>query len=761
MPLLRKRRRQRLAFRGGRAARAFAWIVVRLRWLVIAAWIAAAVVATISLPALGTAGSVSLQGLVPEDAEAIETEERAARLFELPFSPHTVIVQRDPDGLSAAAQRDALAGAAAVRGREAAGLEDIAVAVPLVNAQGFVPGSKEALTTIATYLFFAGDVSLTDQEQLAARYADTFLAEPEHAVVGVTGVAPARMQAWREIDSSLVWVTLATIGVVALLVGVAFRSAVAPLVVLAAAGIAYLVSVRVVGWIGSKVDLDVPSEVEPVLVVLLLGIVTDYAVFYLARMRHRLLAGEDRVVAAEGAATDYTPIVVTAGLIVAAGTATLLAGTLDFFRAFGPGMALTVLVSLAVAITLVPALLAVLGRVLLWPGRAAAAVDRDEFAPDDEAEREQVLRSRSLRARTIRLSTRKPVAATIVALCVVVLGVACYGLVDLRLAFTEITGLPSDTEQRRAYDELGEGFAPGILAPTTILVEGGGALDEEALDRFRESVAGEPGVAGVIGPGNALAEAQEELFVGEDGQAARYLVVLDTDPTGGEALDDLEALRGRAAELAGRSGLDGVEVSFSGDTALASETVDTMTGDLLRIGLAAGLVNLLFLIVFLRALVAPLYLLAASLLALAASLGLTTFVFQELLGNGHLTYYVPFAVAVLLLSLGSDYNVFVVGRIWQEAERERLRDAVALAAPRASRTIAIAGLALALSFAALAIVPLTAFRELAFAMAVGVLVDAFLVRALLIPALISVFGDLSWWPSRRARQGRALGQAGR
>ena len=96
---------------------------------------------------------------------------------------------------------------------------------------------------------------------------------------------------------------------------------------------------------------------------------------------------------------------------------------------------------------------------------------------------------------------------------------------------------------------------------------------------------------------------------------------------------------------------------------------------------------------------APLYLLLASALAFTATLGLTTFVFQTLLGNEELTYYVPFAVAVLLVSLGSDYNVFLVGRIWQEAEHVDVRKAIAIAAPRASRTIAVAGLALALSFA--------------------------------------------------------------
>ena len=132
--------------------------------------------------------------------------------------------------------------------------------------------------------------------------------------------------------------------------------------------------------------------------------------------------------------------------------------------------------------------------------------------------------------------------------------------------------------------------------------------------------------------------------------------------------------------------------------------------------------------------------------ALAATLGLTTYLFQDLLGYDELTYYVPFAAAVLLVSLGSDYNVFVAGEIGREADRRPMREAVAIAAPRASRAIAVAGIVLAASFATLAIVPLRAFHELAFALAVGVLVDAFVVRSLLVPGLISFIGRVSFWP---------------
>ena len=129
--------------------------------------------------------------------------------------------------------------------------------------------------------------------------------------------------------------------------------------------------------------------------------------------------------------------------------------------------------------------------------------------------------------------------------------------------------------------------------------------------------------------------------------------------------------------------------------------------------------------------------------------------FQAWLGQQDLGYYVPFAAAVLLVSLGSDYNIFVVGRIWEEARRLPLRDAIASAAPRASRTITIAGLTLAMSFAILAIVNLMEFRELAFAMAAGVLIDAFFVRSVLVPALISLFGRAGGWPWARLADERA------
>jgi RND superfamily putative drug exporter len=183
--------------------------------------------------------------------------------------------------------------------------------------------------------------------------------------------------------------------------------------------------------------------------------------------------------------------------------------------------------------------------------------------------------------------------------------------------------------------------------------------------------------------------------------------------------------------------------------ALGLSLVDAAAADLVRVAAAVVLVDLLLLVVFLRALVAPLYLLATSVLAVGAALGLTTWVLQDLLGRDGVIFYVPFAAAVLLVALGSDYNIFSVGYIWEEARRRPLPDALAVAVPRSTRAINAAGVTLAVSFALVALIPVAPFEELAFAVAVGVLIDAFVVRSLLVPAPVSLVGRAGGWPSRR------------
>ncbi len=712
-----------------------AWLLVRLRLLVVPAWIVAAVLATTQLPSFTDRPSSELGGLVPTNSQSADVERQGAAAFGTPLLSRVAIVQRDPGGLSRDEQARALRRAVRIdRGQDEA-LHSIAFALPISNAGGVFPSSREHGTTVITYLYFRPATSIGAQLALAHTYEER-IRRAGDPVAGVTGTIAAREAEFEEINHALPLVEAATVALIALILLVVFRAVGPPLVTLAAAAVSYLISVRLLTWLADWMGTEIPREVQPVLVALLLGLTTDYAVFFLSGVRGRLVEGESPVRAAYGTARTVLPIVVTAGLIVAVGSGSLVIGNLGFFRAFGPGMAVTVLVTLAVAATLVPALLAIFGRALFWPGLRTAE-------PREPSER---------RRRLGRFATARPIAIALVVVTTAGLIVAASEARSTALGLTLLRGLPPSNEVTRASAAAGAGFTRGIIAPTEILLRGQELGEQrDRLVRFQSSLAEMHGVAGVIGVADQPEWVHQPLFVNSRGDAARFAVVLNDDPLSTRAISTLHRLQDGLPSMLQRAGLGDAEFGVAGDTALAGEAVKTVHSDIARVAIALLLANLVLLALFLRALLAPLYLLAASVLALTAAIGITTWVFQDLLGHQDLTYYVPFAAAVLLLSLGSDYNIFIAGRIWQEAERRPFRAAIRYATPRASGTIATAGVTLAGSFALLALIPIRPMRELAFVMAVGILVDSFLVRSILVPSLAASFGRASWWPNTPPR----------
>jgi putative drug exporter of the RND superfamily len=745
----------------GRLWRGVAWAVVALRWVFLLGWIVAGLAAVRFLPTLQEAEPSQLNSLIPDNSSAVQTEERTFRAFHLPLLSRVQIVQRDPQGLSEQAQARVVARAGAVAvGHPQGRYAGLLGAIPILNTAGAFPGAQEHGTTAITYLFLDPQLSMFDQDAVAHRFAQDQMSEPVDHLVGVTGAIPARVEQANRIGTKLPLVELATVILVALVVGLHFRSFLAPIATLAAAGLAYLVAIRVLAFAGERAGISVPAEMEPLVVVLLLGIVTDYSIFFLSGMRHRLASGDSRLEGARTTTAEFMPIILTAGLIVAAATFSLLAATLGFFRALGPGLAITVMVGLVLSITFVPAMIAILGRAMFWPRRPPVAhgpepseaheapgeadVDRTGFAG-----RHHEHEAASWRRRVATSLTRRSVAGMATLGVTLLLVAAASGLLHAGLGISLTDELPSGTEPVRAADAAAAGFVPGITSPIEVLLTGHHLDQQEgAMSRLNHLLDGQPGVAGVIGPGSVPGPSLEPVFLTRRGIAARFEVVLQDDPLGSQGLSDLRTLQARVPHLLIRAGLRGTRASFAGDSALARETIDGTVHDLGRIAIAALAVSFVLLVIFLRALIAPLYLLAASVLALGAALGLTTYVFQDLLGHPGISYYVPFAAAVLLVALGSDYNVFVVGRIWEEARVRPLREAIAVAVPRASRAITVAGLALAGTFALLALVGILPFVELAFAMVVGILLDTFLVRSLLVPSLISLFGRASYFPRR-------------
>jgi len=778
------RRQQRQRAATGALARACGAVIVGLRYPIVAGWIVAVVAAMHFLPQLSQSGGPA--SLVPSSAPAVQTEVTATRIFGEPLDAQVVVVQRAGRGLTPRAQADAIRNAVSVDTGRAAGtpIAGLAGAVPIPNTGGAFPGSRERSTTVITFLYFQPGMSPAAQTLAGELYARQFASAPAAHLIGVTGVAPAIYEQGVIISQHLAWVEMATVLAIFLIVGFFFLSPGAPLATLACAGTAYLLAVRVVAWVMQQMHVTLPPDVEPVLVVLLLGVTTDYSVFFMSGMRDRLAEGLSRVQAARLTTGEYAPIILAAGLLVAAGTASLGVARMQLIRAFGPALAVTVLTAMLVSLTLAPALIGIFGSALYWPGphwfRAARKAARREAAaaaaaaaagsaqaagdPSSRARRSRSPRSPwAIREAVARFAAVRPVALVIVAACVLGLLATALDATGLRLGAPLVAALPGSTQQARAQTAAGRGFAVGILSPTEIvLLAPGIGHDSAALGRLQALLAKQPGVAGVVGPatvpaaeakaGVPPAAGQPNPMLAKSGNAARFGIIERTDPLGPTAVSDVASLQARLPALVRSAGLTGARIEVGGETAAVGAAVSATTGSLGQLALIMLAITFVLLALFLRALLAPLYLLAASVLSLLATLGLTVWIFQHRLGYDGLVYYVPFTVAVLLISLGADYNVFVVGRIWAEARRQPLREAIAVASSQASRAITVAGVALATSFALLALIPLDQFREVAVAMAAGIVIDAIVARSLLVPALVALFGRAGLWPGGRARR---------
>ncbi|MDO5495781.1 MAG: MMPL family transporter [bacterium] len=711
----------------------YARAVVALRWFIVVAWVGGAVAATVLLPPMVSSAD-DLESL-GADESSFEAEQRSLDLFGFPLLSRIAIVQHDPEGMSPIVQAEAMMRGVAIN--QGSYDTQLIGAIPVPNTAGLFEGLGEEDTAVLTFLFADPSLGFFDQTGITEEFAREHLDDASDAYVGVTGSLPARAAQGYIINSYVGVVEVVTVIAVLTVVAIAFRSLAAPVLTLLTVGVSVFVTLGISGWAAQFMAVSVPADLRPLIVALLLGVVTDYCIFYLSGLRNRIREGHDRLEAARLATASFTPIITVAGVTVAGGTAALLVAESALFKGFGPALALTVVCGLLVAITLAPALLAILGGGAFWPSR---------IGPEPERKRQRP----SILTRVI---ANRASAAVVVLGCVIGLGALTWHARHIELGLGFVQSLPTSTSAAKAANAAGQAFAPGIISPTEIVLEAPGIGDEEeAVAALGEAIESQPGVAGIVGPGDIPTADSLGAFTAESGDAVRYLVVLDSTPLEAPAIATLQSLEETVPQLAAQAGLADVTTHVGGDTALASGVIQDTTGDLGRIAAVALGVNLLLLVIFLRAIVAPVYLLATSVLALGATLGLGVLFFQDHLGQLDFTFYVPFAASVLLLSLGSDYNIFAVGHVWQAAKERPLREAILVATPQATGAINAAGVALAASFGMLALVPLRPFQELGFLMGVGILLDVFVVRTLLIPALLTLVGPISSWPSRVLRR---------
>ena len=514
--------------------------------------------------------------------------------------------------------------------RHAPPFQDLLGALPVPNTLPVLPFATEQGTAVLSYLLTPPSLGATKTTILAEHLASHRRAQGPAPQVEATGTIPAEIEQGNLISHNLIWLDIATVLLVLVIVGLHFRAVLPPLVALGAVAIGLLVATRLVGWVTEQTGVGVSSDVRPVMTVLLFGVLTDYSIFFMARFRAMLEEQEmDRVEAAKRASGELLPVVATAGLVIALATARSTSRSSASYTGWGRprdhgagGDA---------------------GRGNVRPGGARHPRESDAVAAPGSA------KGRSRRAHTgDRRACGAPRRAAP--------DPRRNGV--LRLPTGGGDRPPTHPHLQPTDDEPARGFVgePGLRrgerrlragdrGPHDLVVEGSGVAHERSsLAKLERLLSQQPGVAGVIGPADNPLEKPLGLVLAKSGNAARYMVVFKTDPLGARAISAVQTIRRRMPELLSAAGMSGTQALVGGDSALSADTANATHSDLLRVTPIALAVIFLMLALLLRALVAPVYLLAASVLGLLAALGLTTYFFEGVLGHSGISIFVPLTI---------------------------------------------------------------------------------------------------------------------
>ena len=723
----------------------------RGKWVTLVAWLFAAGILISQLPMLTEVSENEQALFLPGDAEATRAYEFARERFPSSGTP-VLIVLREPAGLS----REAYAAAAGIAdwlsGPEAP------PNVTRVLGPDAAMGPRSGLVspdgaTMYVFVEVAGEPAeqpfIDTVEAIRDRSASAGAAGVEIAAGGPGGLVVDLVGVFSQIDTLLLLVTVLLVLVLLIII---YRSPIMAAIPLLGVGLVFQLAGALAAWLAVRFDLPISGQTTGIMTVVLFGTGTDYVLFVSARFREELTRHEDRHEAMRRTMRGVGGAVASAGATILVACVALGLATLRSYQALGPVIALAVALMMLAALTLIPAVLTVFGRLAFWPARPrleTGATKPSDWRP-------------SVYGRIGAVVLRRP--AVTLAVTVAALGVLVAGLLSYRTNYDQLESLPGDAESVRSFELLRSGFPAGELSPTFLYVSlppGAGALDEtsiQQLDRLTLELVGHPAVADASGPsrplgmegppGSQLPPALAGRFLSADRGAARIDVVLEANPFSEEALDAIPDLRALARQTGSALGLPPEGILIGGDTA---EAYDTRTaGDrdsrvvLPLILLAIGVV----LALLLRSLIAPLYLMATIAFTYLATLGLAVAVFILVMGHAGIGPAVPFYLFVFLNALSVDYNIYLMSRIREEARGAPLKEATRHALARTGPVITSAGIILAGTFSALMTLPLQDLLQLGFAVAVGVLIDTFITRTLIVPALVGLLGRWNWWPSR-------------
>ena len=673
------------------------------KWVMVVLWVGALAALAPLATKLASVEDNQVSSWLPGDAESTKVLQISER-FQSSDQVPTIVIYEKPAGLTAADLSTI-----SEQTRRFADLDGVdgEVIGPIPSTEQPAPQAAQVIVPL-TLGSDGWDMlpGMVDKIRDIARTGDTGLS---FHVTGPGGNGADQAEAFAGIDGVLLYSALVVVIVLLLLT---YRSPVLWLLPVISVGTALMAAQGVIYLLAKHAGLTVNAQTAGILTVLVFGAGTDYALLLVARYREELRRHRDRHEAMAVALHRAGPAIFASAATVMIGMLCLVLADLNSTAGLGPVAAIGVGVGLLAMLTLLPALLVICGRWVFWPVRPA-------YGSADHVQT-------SLWARVGAVIARRPRLTWVTAS--LVLGALALGTFTLKSdGLTNAGQFTSTPDSVVGEQVLARHFAAGTGQPIQVVAKADKAGEVRAV------LATVPGISSVGQP------------VVKDGYA--YLEGTTSDAADSPAaVATLDRVRDAVHQVPGAEALAGGQTALIDDIAVANKHDRELIIPIVLV------VVFLILAGLLRSLVAPLLLLATVVLSFFATMGISAFVFNNIFGFDGADASFPLFVFVFLVALGIDYNIFLMTRVHEEATRWGTRRGALIGLSTTGGVITSAGLVLAGTFAVLGTLPLTFLAELGFAVAVGVLIDTIIVRAVLVTAITLDVGRWMWWPSALARK---------
>ncbi len=701
---------------GSRLFTALGQLVTRHPWRVIGAWIIIAVAVIATAPALPTTSNEA--SFLPSSYESIKAQNLQDQAFpqagKVDATAAIIVFARSDRGRLTPADKAKVASiASTLNGRHIANI--LSVTAGPASPNGLVQTASVAMTNDVVN----GSGTQAADAIKALRADITPLLSGAGLYEGVTGSAAQQLDSQQSGNKAEQIVLLATLVLILVLLLIIFRSPIIALMPIITIAVVAEVAQGLIADVNSALNLNANNETTVILIVVLFGIGTDYILFLMFRYRERLRAGDAPRQAMATAVERVGEVIASAASVVIVAFLALLLSSLSIFRSLGPTLAIAVAVTLVAALTLIPAVVTLLGTRVFWPSKAWQREPKGaRFAAIGGS-----------------LGKRPAVFAGVSGLVLVALA---FGALGFKPTFDlSSSGIPGTAESQVALTVLERGLPPGATEPTQVYLHAtSGTLSAAEVAGYGTKLKTMDAV-GAVAPAN----------LSRDQATAEYTVTLSVDPESTTAVNTVKnGLRPQAHAAAP----PGTYALVGGTTAVFADIQAATNHDYAVVFPVAAAIILVILMLLLRSLVAPWYLMVSVGLGFGATLGATVLVFQTLAGQAGLVFLLPVYMYLFVVALGTDYNILMIARLREQAQSGMMpRQAAADAVRHAGPAIGSAGLILAGTFASLILAGNSILQQVGFAVAAGIVLAAFVMAMFFSPSLTALIGNRAWWPGHQ------------